>query len=57
VRRHHGIRNAIGRRGLRQGERVGEVLRTVVDAWQKMTVQVDHAWGGAMGSGSYDFEA
>src|SRR5207302_4394754 len=42
VRRHHGVRNAIGHRGLRQGEPVGERLRTVIDARQKMTVQVDH---------------
>src|SRR5882762_4367706 len=57
VRRHHGIRNAIGHRGLRQGEPVGERLRTVVDAWQKMTVQVDHAGDRPLKSGRLRLEA
>src|SRR5665213_1431095 len=51
VRRHHGIRNAIGRRGPRQREPVGQVLRAVVNAWQKMTVQIDHARNGPIESG------
>src|SRR5882762_6911364 len=57
VRGHHGIRNAIGHRGLRQGEPVGERLRTVVDAWQKMTVQVDHARDVPLESGRLRLEA
>src|SRR6266480_3849844 len=51
VRRHHGIRDAIGHRGLRQGEPVGEGARTVIDARQKMTVQVDHARDRPLKSG------
>ena len=55
VRRHHGIPNAIGRRGMRHGEPVGKRLGTVVDARQKMTVQVDHARDAPLESGRLGF--
>ena len=42
VRRHHGIQDAVVRRGLRHGEPFVQGWCTIIDARQKMTVQVDH---------------